>query len=102
MKQQLKPGDQLAPFLPYLHRMTIYMQGLWEYVRKKGRTIPCKTYQQFAASGTGTGSKPKGNHCQAQGPAWRDYACLQEAQEVYGYLPVEVQTMIAEGLASLT
>lgn len=24
--------------------------------------------------------------------------CLQEAQEVYGYLPVEVQTMIAEGL----
>ena len=25
-------------------------------------------------------------------------SCLQEAQEVYGYLPVEVQTMIAEGL----
>ena len=24
--------------------------------------------------------------------------CLQEAQEVYGYLPVEVQTMIADGL----
>ena len=24
--------------------------------------------------------------------------CLQEAQEVYGYLPVEVQTMIARGL----
>ena len=24
--------------------------------------------------------------------------CLQEAQEVYGYLPVEVQTMIAKGL----
>ena len=24
--------------------------------------------------------------------------CLQEAQEVYGYLPVEVQTMLAEGL----
>ena len=24
--------------------------------------------------------------------------CLQGAQEVYGYLPVEVQTMIAEGL----
>lgn len=25
-------------------------------------------------------------------------AVLQEAQEVYGYLPIEVQTMIAEGL----
>ena len=24
--------------------------------------------------------------------------CLQEAQEIYGYLPVEVQTMIAKGL----